>query len=182
MNTDSQEAQPEYNEVVVGVFDDVAAASRASASLRGAEVKIQRVSRSAQAESDEMPEIHYEEIEEGEGDELVDGLRKGGMIGAGSGLIFLGIPGVNVIAPFVGSIVGAWIGAVAGVAEANQAKDLPNPEDYEKMLNDGKSVIVIAGDEKTRIDYAAKLKNLGASSVHQHPPVGRVFHSPEDND
>lgn len=158
-------------EAVVGVFDSSDDASRVAASLRGPDVAVQRVSRQDMSVPNEVPALYYDEVEAVEDSDINHGMLKGAAIGAGSGLLFLAVPGLNIAAPIAGALAGAFIGGVAGVDETKRAIDLPNEIDYQKMLADGKSFVVIGGDEKTRMEAANNMKNLGAVATFQHPPV-----------
>jgi hypothetical protein len=165
-------------EAVVAVFEDATVANRAAAAMQHQDLVVHRVSRRDPKSENELPQIAYDPIQEIEIKEGVDGMLKGGAIGAGSGLLLLGIPGLNIAAPFVGAIVGAWIGNIAQVDEANRAAKLPNQEDYRRMLATGKSFVVIPGDEATRIEAGNKLKELGAQEIWQHPPVLHALRKP----
>lgn len=162
-------------EAVVAVFDSPEDASRVAASIRSPELQMQRVSRQDGLADDEMPNVIYENFDENDPDEISRGMVTGGAIGAGSGLLFLGIPILNVVAPVAGGIVGAWIGAVAGAADAHRADQLPDKERYQQMLKEGKSFVVISGNESERIEYEAKLRELGVTQTFQHPPIGQLF-------
>jgi hypothetical protein len=167
-------------EVAIGVFDTHEDASRVAASLRGPEMKVQKISRADPATPDSMPEIVYDEIEEVSTGNIADGAMLGGAIGAGSGLLLLALPiagagALAVAAPLAAGIAGAWIGSVAGIDEAKRGVELPDQEDYRKMLADGKSFVVIAGDEAKRLDYGNQMKDLGAEEIFQHPPAGQVL-------
>ena len=126
-----------------------------------------------------MPDIVYDDIEDLDMADTTKGMLTGGAIGAGSGLLLIGIPGLNIAAPIIGGIVGAWIGGIAGIDEAVRGIELPDQDDYKRMLAQGKSFVVIAGDEATRIEYGNKMQKLGALEVHQHPPVLQAIRSPE---
>lgn len=165
-------------EVVIGIFPSHEAASRVAASLRGPDLKLQRVSRTDPAAPSDMPQIVYDEIEDVSTDELTKGALLGGAIGASSGLLLLGIPGLNIAAPVMGALAGAWIGAVAGVDESIRGIQLPNQDDYQKMLQEGKSFVVIAGDPSIRSEYGKKMAELGAEEIHQHPPIHQVVRNP----
>jgi hypothetical protein len=166
-------------EAVVGVFRDLSLANRAVTQLRGSDIELHRVSRKDPTAKDEMPEIYYDTVNEVRDDDIVRGVVKGGAIGAGSGLLFIGVPGFNVAAPIFGALAGAWIGALAGIDEAWRGVELPDPIDYSRLLAEGKSFVVISADQATRIKYAAELEKLGATEVHQHPPVLEAsFHKP----
>ncbi len=171
MKNNKQSNESNEMEAVVGVFDDLATANRAARQLRGSGTRLQRVSRKDTTAKDQVPEIVYDEIAGVEESDIVRGMAKGGAIGAGSGLLLIGMPVLNVIAPIAGALVGAWIGGIAAIDEAERAIELPDPRDYRQLLKKGKSLIVLPGDESTRIGYAAELDRLGATNVHQHPPV-----------
>lgn len=162
-------------EVVIGVFDSHENASRVAASLRGPDMKVQKVSRTDPGAPDQMPEIVYDEIEDINSASIANGALLGGAIGAGSGLLLLAVPVLNVAAPIAGAVAGAWIGAVAGIDEANRGIMLPNQEDYRQMLAQGKSFVVIAGDEAKRAKYENLMVELGAKDTHQHPPINQVI-------
>ncbi|MEL7499923.1 MAG: hypothetical protein AAFN77_20135 [Planctomycetota bacterium] len=166
-------------EVVIGVFSTPEDASRVSASLRGPEMRIQRVSRRDPVANNEMPQIVYDDIESIDSNNVANGAMLGGAIGVGSGLLLFAIPGLNVAAPIVAGLAGAWIGGVAAVDEANRGVELPNQAGYQKMLAAGKSFVVIAGDEVQRSEFAIRMSELGAEEIFQHPPVNQVVRDPE---
>lgn len=168
-------------EAVVGVFDDASLANRAASQLQESAGELHRVSRKDPSAENEMPDIFYDKVDHVTADDVMHGAMKGGAIGAGSGLLFIGVPGLNVAAPIFGALAGAWIGGIAGINEAWRAVELPNPVDYSKLLSKGKSFVVIAADEQTRIKCASELKKMGATEVNQHPPVLEgSFHTPAE--
>ena len=158
-------------EAIVGIFEDPANASRVAASLQGPQINLQRVSRRNSDANDEMPDIVYDPIEDIPISSVAKGALQGGAIGAGSGLLLLGVPILNVLAPVGAALAGAFIGGVAGADESNRGIELPDLEDYQRMLAEGKSVIVISGTETERMEIENKMKELGALETHQHPPV-----------
>ena len=153
-------------------------ASRVAASLRGPDLQLQKVSRRDAAAADELPEIVYDDIDDLSSDNVAKGTLVGGAIGAGSGLFFLGIPGLNIAAPIAGMLAGAWIGAVSGIDETMRGIDLPTQQEYQQMLAEGKSFLVITGSESERIRFGNKMNELGAEMVHQHPPVLSAVREP----
>jgi hypothetical protein len=171
MNPTDTPGMEKQVEKVVGLFDTPEDASRVAASLRRPELSVQRVSRVDPTAPDQMPKLIFDPIAEIDGDSPSSGILRGGAIGAGSGLLFLGVPGLNVAAPIAGALVGAWIGGIAGIDEANRSIELPDENDYRSMLAAGKSFVVIAGDETTRIEIEKQMTELGAVAVYQHPPV-----------
>jgi outer membrane lipoprotein SlyB len=158
-------------QAVVGVFESAEDASRVAASLRGPDVAIQRVSLDDSAVPSTLPSLRYEEVDHVDQSDVNSGMIKGGAIGAGSGLLLFAVPGLNIAAPIAGALAGAFIGGVAGVDETKRAIELPNEVDYRQMLADGKSFVVIGGSEQVRMEFANRMKDLGAIETHQHPPV-----------
>jgi hypothetical protein len=168
-------------EAVVGVFADQTEASRVAASIRTPDLDLQRVSRRNPTATDAMPDLVYDQIEEVSSLDVAAGVVQGGAIGAGSGLLLLGVPVINVFAPIAGALAGAFIGGVAGVDEAKRGIRLPNLEDYQRKLAAGKSIIVISGDEATRQECENKMNELGAEETFQHPPVQQQVREPADD-
>ena len=166
-------------EAVVGIFADQADASRVAASMRGPDLKLQRVSRENPAATDTMPNIVYDEIDEIPHKTVAKGVLQGGAIGAGSGLLLLGVPVLNVLAPIGAALAGAFIGGVAGADEANRNIELPNLADYQRALAEGKSIIVISGTATERMAYENQMKELGAIETHQHPPTLHAVRTPK---
>lgn len=161
---------------VVGVFDSPADACRAAVNLRGPNLKVQGVSQTIPVVPNGTPEIAFYEVGEEEmRDKFINGMLTGGAIGAGSGLLLVGIPVLNLAAPVVGAMVGAWIGAIAGIDEATRVNEVPREIDYHRMLAEGKSFVVITGDEAELLVYGEKMVALGASDVHQHSPFQHVY-------
>ena len=161
-------------EVVIGLFDTQEHASRVAASLRSPDLIVQKISKKARTSPDQLPDIVYEDVDQIEGDHVVNGALLGATIGLTSGLLFLAVPGLNLAAPVAGGLVGAWIGGIAGIDEANRGIELPDPKDYRDMLDAGKSLVVIAGEESLRVDFGVKLTELGAKKVFQHPPIQQL--------
>lgn len=162
-------------EAVVGVFETADDASRAAASVRGPDLQVRRVSRNNESMDDEIPEIVYEDIDDIDSQKTTEGVIKGGAIGVGSGLLLMGIPGLNIAAPIAAGLAGAWIGGVVAIDETNRGIELPNRDDYRQMLADGKSFVVVVGSEQQRQRHEQTMLELGALETHQHPPVGQAI-------
>ena len=163
-------------EAVVGIFEDPDTANRAASLLKGPEIDLQRVSRRNPDVASQMPDIVFDPIEEISVGSVAKGALQGGAIGAGSGLLLLGVPVLNVLAPVGAALAGAFIGGVAGADESNRSIELPDLVEYQRLLALGKSIIVISGTEAERLDIENKMKELGALETHQHPPVRHVVH------
>lgn len=181
--TDSSPNSTDENspiEVAVGVFDSQDQVNTAAVALRQAGLNVQRVSQ-GKGMSSEMPDIVYEDVEEISSGAVAKGAISGGAIGVGSGLLLLGVPVLNVLAPVAAGLAGAWIGAIAGADETNRAVELPGQDEYRALLAKGKSFLVAAGSEKERLQYANVMKEHGALEVHQHPPTRQVVRTTSTN-
>ena len=164
-------------EAVIGIFENSELANRAATELKRQNVAIQRVSRRDPSAANEMPEIIYDEVDDVANADVMNGILKGGAIGAGSGLLFFGVPGLNIAAPIFGAMAGGWIGGIAAVDEAIRGIELPDQQKYQDLLSEGKSFIVISANEAERLQYANQLEKIGATEVNQHPPVREAsFH------
>ena len=166
--------ETEHDELAIGVFSDHTDASRVAASLRSNELNVRKVSLQDRTAANSIPEVIFEDVEEVDSTSVASGAALGGLIGAGSGLLFLGIPGLNIAAPIAGGLVGSWIGGIAGIDETTRAIEMPGAADFRQMLVDGKSFVVVMGNESTRLAYTEKLKSLGAVEVHNYPPLGHA--------
>ena len=169
--------------VAIGVFQNADQLSRVKAAIDFPEIKFQRVSLSDPASADDLPEIVYDPIDHIEAEDVNKGIKTGSMIGFSSGLI-AGLPlmgsGMGFAAPLAGLLAGAWIGGVAGIAEAHRTEDLPSHDEYEAMLKEGKALLVISGDAKEREKVGNEMMELGATKVYQHPPLHHLVRPVED--
>ena len=170
-------------EVAVGVFQNAEELSRVSAALQRPEIEFQRVSLSDPSSNDDLPEIVYDSTDRVEVDDVNQGMKTGGLIGFSSGLI-AGLPamgtGLGFAAPIAGLLAGAWIGGIAGIDEAHRGEELPNQQDYEAMLKDGKALLIISGDQKEREKVGIEMQELGAEKVYQHPPLHELVRQPNE--
>ena len=171
---ESSEQKPIH--VAIGIFPNADQLSRVSASIRNPDIEFQRVSLSDPASTDDLPKIVYDPIDHIEAGDVNQGIKTGSLIGFSSGLL-AGVPmmgsGMFLAAPLAGLLAGAWIGGVAGVAEAHRSEELPSHDDYEAMLKEGKALLVISGDDHEREKAGNEMLELGATKVYQHPPLHR---------
>jgi hypothetical protein len=150
----TNKTQNEAFEAVVGVFENSDSAKRAAIELRRQNFVIQRDSCRDLLSDNEMPEIIYDQVDDVVGADALCGVLKGGAIGGGSRLLITGVPGLNVAAPLVGAIAGAWIGDAAAVDEAIRGIELPDKRSYQNLHSDGKSFVVISASVSEQLEYA----------------------------
>ncbi len=164
-------------DAAVGVFSTREQAASAARQIAQSGIEVKQVQR-RNIESDVPPkgldDLHFEHVEAVEGNDVVSGMVKSGAIGAVSGLLLIGIPIVGLAAPIGGMLAGALIGAMAGIDEKNRAIEQPDVQRYNEMIAEGKSLLVLPGDEESRIKYQKQLYDLGAEYVWQHPPTGET--------
>ena len=179
MNTTKDEEffDAESLEVVIGVFSSAEKLNRVAESMGQPDLQYLRLSHDDPTAADEVPDIVEERIENITVTDVEKGVMTGGVIGLSAGLL-AAIPaigsGLALAAPLAGFFAGAWIGGVAGADEANRGVELPNIEDYQRMIDNGKSLLMIMGDERERMELAVAMKNEGAEETFQHPPVQQM--------
>lgn len=158
-------------DALVAVFDSNEYASKAIDEVELDDSFVHRLNLKDLSAGNQVPEISFDQIDKVGTNQVANGVVRGSMVGAGTGLLFMAIPGFNIAAPIAGALAGAWIGGIAAIDETDRRIQLPNRTTYQKMLNEGKALIVIFGDRKTRQEYEWKLDELGATTVFQHPPI-----------
>lgn len=164
-------------EVVVGVFHDLEHASQATASLRGPGIEFQRISKTNVAAHDNLPEIPCDQATEQKQSSSLKGALYGSALGALASTLFISVPGINVLCFLLSIAVGGWIGAIAGLDETLRSIGTPKKDDYQRVVDEGKSVVVFAGKPKERARIGQELMAYGALEVHHHPPVGNWVQS-----
>jgi hypothetical protein len=170
-------------EAAVAVFPNQQLAAEAARALSGTGLQVKEV-RHRSGDGNDPPrgleDLEFENVRHVESTDVVSGIVKSGAIGAVSGLLLIGVPVVGLAAPIGGMLAGALIGGMAGVDEKNRAIEQPDLERYNAMLAEGKSLLVMPGDEEARIEYQKQLYDLGAEHVWQHPPTGETVRDERD--
>ncbi len=123
-------------------------------------------------------------------DEVEDSVQDakiGAGIGLGAGLlgaVLTGFPGIGLAMIAVGGLVGGAMGFVAGTERANEddTVDLPKVKEYEQLLKDGHSLVVVLGthDEVHRAEEI--VKDMAYIHSHIHRVNRREFHEHPSND
>jgi hypothetical protein len=120
---------------------------------------------------EEAPQIDTPHVTETTATNLVESAAKGAGLGAAAGLlaaVFAPFPGVGLAMIAMGGLVGGAFGGVAGVAHAaeDETVDLPKVSEYEQLVKDGHSLVVVLGthDEVHRASEIVE----GMSYIHNH--------------
>jgi uncharacterized membrane protein len=165
----SAAANKRPNECVVGVYDSIAKAESAHRALLGGGLTTEHVSlikRHIDPKSEVAAKLS---LGDDSAREAALGGALGGLAGAAGAATLLSITGVGLIlltGPIVtltGAIVGAFLGAMRGWGiHDTQIRE------YEKLVEDGKVLIVVAGDP-TEVEKAERLlRETQAAHVRLH--------------
>lgn len=119
----------------------------------------------------EAPQVNTPHVTETTATNLVESATKGAGLGAAAGLlaaVFAPFPGVGLAMIAMGGLVGGAFGGVAGVAHAadDDSVDLPNLTEYEQLVKDGHSLVVVLGTHD-EVHRAADIVE-GMSYIHNH--------------
>jgi hypothetical protein len=170
-------------EALVAIFPNREEATKAIQGLQHLDLEFAEINAdSTPATNDvvnELRNVFYSKKHGVNSTDVADGIAKGAAIGAASGLLFIPVPILGLLATAGGFLGGALIGGMVGVDEAMRETKLPDLENYREMLAEGKGLVVIPGDETFRERVGNELKALGAESIHHHPPIAHEFRHPE---
>lgn len=156
---------------LVAVFDSSEAAENAAKQIKLSNTLVHRVNLQDSSAEHAVPDIQFDHVVEVDSNQVAHGVMRGSLIGAGTGLVFMAVPGLAIAAPIAGALAGAWIGGISAIDETDRGIQLPDREAYEKMLSEGKSLIVITGERNVRLKYEKEMEKLGATDTYQHPPI-----------
>lgn len=87
-------------------------------------------------------------------------------------------PAIAIGAMIYAGFAGALIGGMGGVdkADLDDSVNLPSPQDYQILLDEGKSLVVVGGTHDELMKAEAIIKNLPHASTHLHRLHGHLFH------
>lgn len=169
---------------LVAVFDDLSAAGDAVAALQASGYPIGQIELVTYGVAEQSPELDMPLRAESSVDRLVSEAEKGGSMGlkiaAAAGVMATTItfPGVAIGMLIVGGLTGLVIGAVGGLEEAgmDDSVDLPTPAAYERLLADGKKMVVVLGSHEEVLVAKEVLRRLPSIQGHFHPILDHLFH------
>jgi hypothetical protein len=133
----------------------------------------------------EYPNLETPKVHETTNSKLESGALKGAGIGVGVAAGFGAAVGVLAASPAIaiGAMIyagfaGALIGGMGGVdnADLDDSVNLPTPEEYQSLLDEGKSLLVIGGTHDELMKAETIVKNLPHASANLHRLHGHLFH------
>ncbi|MEQ1906279.1 MAG: hypothetical protein ABL888_19000 [Pirellulaceae bacterium] len=170
-------------QALIAIFPNRAEATKAIQGLQHLDLEFAEISGdttpAANDVVNELRNVFYSKKQGVNSTDVAEGIAKGAAIGAASGLLFIPVPILGILATVGGFLGGALIGGMAGVDEAMRETKLPDLKDYRDLLAQGKGLVVIPGDEKFRERVGNELMELGAESIHHHPPIAHQFRHPD---
>jgi hypothetical protein len=100
---------------------------------------------------------------------------------AGLGIAAAGLttsPAVAIGAMIYAGLAGFFYGAVGGIdrADLDDSVDLPAPEEYQRLINDGKSLVLVCGSHDEVMRAETLVKDMPQASSHVHRFHGYLFH------
>lgn len=130
----------------------------------------------------EAPQVDTPPDHETTASSLVGSATKWGSLGAGTGLVAAGLlasfPGMALGMIFVGGVTGALIGGVAGLEHAaeDDSVDLPTLEEYEKLVEEGDTLLVVLGNHEEAMRAEEIIQDMADARSHIHTLHGHEFH------
>ena len=179
VQNDSAPVETSPLRAVVGVFEDSETARAAAELLRSHGLEFESVplpfttstNKKTRQVLRHLSKVFYDPSDHITGSDVAAGATKGAAIGAAAGIVLVAVPGIGLAAVVGGVLGGAFIGGIAAIDEGDRSISLPTVVQYRKMLRNGEGLIIVYGDEATRIEAENQLKSAGASHTFQHPPV-----------
>ena len=175
----------EGNKALVAVFDDLATAQHVVERLHAAGFSLQQIELVTHDLDLESPEIETPRDHETQLSSVVDGMTKGLKIGltagTGAGLVgavITGFPGLILGEMILGSLIGTAYGGIAGGEHAatDDSVDLPTREEYQQLLEQGDSLVVVLCDHDEAMRAEEIVKQMRHVKSHIHMVHGHEFH------
>lgn len=163
---------------LVTVFEDLPAAGRAVAALHAAGFPPQQVELVTYGVAEQSPELDTPLHPESTFSSLVSEAEKWGLVGLEAGAVagvvaaMTTFPGLALGMLLAGGLTGGIVGGIAGLEKAvlDDRVNLPAPSDYERLLHEGKKLVVVLGTHAEAM--AAKDALAHTTSLQGHlPPI-----------
>jgi hypothetical protein len=172
---------------LVTVFHDLPAAAHAVAALHAAGFTAQQIELVTYGVAEQSPELEMPLSPETTSSSLMLNAEKWGLLGLEAGAVagvlaaITTFPGIVLPMLIVGGLTGGYMGAIAGVEQAvlDDRIDLPELDDYEQLLTEGKKLVVVLGshDEALRAkevlartpSIQGHMHAIGEHQSHEHP-------------
>lgn len=174
---------------LVTIFEDLPAAARAVAALSSAGFSSPQIELVTFGITEQSPELDTPIAPQSTAGSMVGAAGKWGLFGLEAGAIagvlaaVTAFPGMALGMLIAGGLTGGIVGGVAGIEQAtlDDRFDLPQPGDYERLLSEGKKLVVVLGSEAEAAaarDVLAQLPSIqghlhriGEHKFHEHPAL-----------
>ena len=134
---------------------------------------------------EESPYVETPKVHETTGTSVVGSAGNWGAVGVGAGAaagllaaVLTPFPGIAIGTIIIGGITGAFVGGIAGVAHAmeDDTVNLPTPDEYEQLLDDGYKLVVVHGTHEELLRAKDAISHMPYIHKHLHPIHGHEFH------
>jgi hypothetical protein len=178
-----QPSQPK-RVALVTVFEDLPAAGRAVAALQAAGFPPRQVELVTYGVAEQSPELELPLHPESTFSSLVAESQRWGLVGLEAGAIagvvaaMTTFPGLALGMLIAGGLTGGIVGGMAGVEKAilDDRINLPAPSDYERLLEEGKKLVVVLGTHDEALAAKSVLAHTLSLQGHLHPIWEHQFH------
>ena len=166
---------------LVTVFEDLETAQAVIHALHEANFPLEKIELVTHDVHSEAPEVRTPKVHETTASSVVDSSLQWSGFGAALGAIAALVtpfPGAGLAMIFMGGLTGAFVGGVAGAQRAveDDSVNLPTLEEYQQLVNDGRTLVVVLGDHN-QVMYAEDVVNeLPNVHSHIHAMHGHEFH------
>ena len=166
---------------LVTVFEDLETAKSVVEKLHEAGFSLDKIELVTHRVHTEAPEVETPIVHETTESSMIQGATKWGGLGVGTGLlagILTGFPGLALGMAMMGGVTGAIMGGMAGVDHAvnDDSVDLPTLDEYEQMVKNGRSLVVVQGNHEEVMRAEEVVKDFPDIHQHVHAMHGHEFH------
>lgn len=170
---------------LVAVFDNLEAAKTVVDRLHSEGFPFDKIGLITSSMKDECPEIETPKVHETTASSASSGAMKGAGIGLGvaagfgaAAVALTASPALAVGAMIYAGLTGALIGGMGGIdqADLDDSVNLPTPEEYQRLLNEGNNLVVVGGTHEELARAEAIVKNMPHADSHIHRLHGHLFH------
>ncbi|QEG24755.1 hypothetical protein [Mariniblastus fucicola] len=166
---------------LVVVFEDLKTAKTLVENYHDAGFPLDRIELVTHNVHSEAPEVETPEDHETTESSMLESTVKWGGVGAGAGLLaglLTTFPGLALGMAIMGGMTGAIMGGMAGVDHAveDDSVDVPTLEEYEQLVKDGHSLVVLLGDHEDVLRAKDIAKNTLHLRSHIHMVHSHLYH------
>lgn len=167
---------------LVTVFDDLETAQKVVEELHSSGFSLDNIELVTHNVHEEAPEVTTPKIHETTASSMVDSAAKWSGVGAAAGVlgavVLAPFPGLGLAMIFMGGLAGAAIGGIAGLEHAinDDSVDLPTLDEYEQLVENGDSLVVVLGSHDEAMRAEDIVKNMYDVRSHIHVLHGHEYH------